>query len=224
VIATRTFVCTIGNAPNPVAKHTIAAGKFDEATVNGRGICVFETDAMLQCKGKAGYSAVGDCAGVPSPTGKGFAPPTAQFAIREAKACAHNLVATIDHKPLVTFFSSASPLHDPLPPGGGVLCAACAPSPAEHGTFPASMPTLALFFGITVRMYYDDHAPPHFHAYYGGHAAQIGIETLDILQGQLPRRALALVVEWALVHRPELRDNWTRAERHEALLPIEPLE
>jgi len=86
------------------------------------------------------------------------------------------------------------------------------------------MPTLALFFGITVRMYYDDHAPPHFHAYYGGDSAQIVIETLEVLEGQLPRRALALVVEWAMAHRHQLRDNWNRAERHEALLPIEPLE
>ena len=53
------------------------------------------------------------------------------------------------------------------------------------------MPTLALFFGITVRMYYEDHAPPHFHAYYGGDSAQIVIETLEVLAGQLPRRALA---------------------------------
>jgi NADH dehydrogenase len=102
-IATRTFVCTVGNAPNPVAKHTIAAGEFQEAQMNGRGIGIFETDAMLQCVGKPGYWAVGDCAGVPSPTGKGFSPPTAQVAIREAKACARNIIATIDGKPLVAF-------------------------------------------------------------------------------------------------------------------------
>jgi len=53
----------------------------------------------------------------------------------------------------------------------------------------------AVFFGITIRMYYDDHAPPHFHAYYQGNSAQISIETLAVLQGSLPRRALALVVE-----------------------------
>jgi NADH dehydrogenase len=102
-IRTRTFVCTVGNAPNPIAKHTIAAGGFKEAQMNGRGIGVFETDAMLRCEGKPGYWAVGDCAGIPSPSGKGFCPPTAQFAIREAKACAKNIVATIDGKPLVAF-------------------------------------------------------------------------------------------------------------------------
>lgn len=102
-IATRTFVCTVGNAPNPIVKHTIAAGGFEEAKVDGRGIGVFETDAMLQCLGKPGYWAVGDCAGVPSPSGKGFSPPTAQFAIREAKACAKNIVAAIDGTPMAKF-------------------------------------------------------------------------------------------------------------------------
>ncbi len=102
-IATRTFVCTVGNAPNPIAKQAIAAGGFQEAQANGRGLGIFETDAMLQCLGRPGYWAVGDCAGVPSPSGKGFSPPTAQFAIREAKTCARNIVAAIDGKPAVRF-------------------------------------------------------------------------------------------------------------------------
>jgi NADH dehydrogenase len=102
-INTRTFVCTVGNAPNPIAKHTIAAGNFKEAHVNGRGIGVFETDLMLQCIDKPGYWAVGDCAGVPSPTGKGYCPPTAQFAIREAKTGAQNIIAAIDKTPMVAF-------------------------------------------------------------------------------------------------------------------------
>ncbi|WP_394840186.1 FAD-dependent oxidoreductase [Pendulispora rubella] len=103
VIPTRTFICTVGNAPNPIVKRTILEGGFTEAKLNGREIGVFETDGMLQCLGKPGYWAVGDCAGVPSPTGKGFCPPTAQFAVREAKACARNILATIDRKPMVTF-------------------------------------------------------------------------------------------------------------------------
>ena len=102
-IATRTFVCTVGNAPNPIAKHTISAGGFKEAETNGRGIGVFETDEMLQCVGKPGYWAVGDCGGIPNPTGKGYSPPTAQFAIREAKACAKNIVAAIDGTAMVKF-------------------------------------------------------------------------------------------------------------------------
>lgn len=86
------------------------------------------------------------------------------------------------------------------------------------------MPTICQFFGIAVRMYFDEHAPPHFHAYYGSDAAVIEIETLRIREGYLPRRALALVVEWALEHRSELEENWRRADEHESLLPIAPLE
>ena len=86
------------------------------------------------------------------------------------------------------------------------------------------MPTLSIFFGIVIRMYYDDHPPPHFHAIYGEHEAKIGIETLEVIEGKLPRRALGLVLDWAELHRGELRDNWVRVEEHEALFPIAPLE
>jgi NADH dehydrogenase len=100
---TKTFVCTVGNAPNPIAAHLLAKGGFEEGQINGKRIGVFAADRNLQCNGKAGYWAVGDCAAIPSPTGQGFCPPTAQFAIREAAACARNIVATIDQKPLRPF-------------------------------------------------------------------------------------------------------------------------
>ncbi|MGH9363173.1 MAG: DUF4160 domain-containing protein [Thermoanaerobaculia bacterium] len=86
------------------------------------------------------------------------------------------------------------------------------------------MPTVSRFFGITIRMYYDDHPPPHFHAYYGGDVAQVAIDTLSVLEGSLPRRALSLVLEWAFAHRHELQENWRRAEAHEPLVAIAPLE
>ena len=73
-------------------------------------------------------------------------------------------------------------------------------------------------------MYFGDHAPPHFHAYYQGSEAMFAIDTLDTIAGALPRRAKNLVVEWALEHRPELRENWRRAEAGEELLSVEPLE
>lgn len=57
------------------------------------------------------------------------------------------------------------------------------------------MPTISRFFGISIRMYYDDHAPPHFHAYYGKNAVVVDIITLDVREGDIPRRALALVLE-----------------------------
>jgi hypothetical protein len=55
------------------------------------------------------------------------------------------------------------------------------------------MPTLSIFFGIVIRMHYDDHPPPRFHAIYGEHEAKIGIDTLELIEGKLPRRALGLV-------------------------------
>jgi NADH:ubiquinone reductase (H+-translocating) len=98
VIAARTFVCTVGNAPNPICKHAMKSGKFEEATSKGKALGIFATDAYLQCIDRPGYWAVGDCAGVPNPSGEGFCPPTAQFAIREAKTCAQNIVATMAGK------------------------------------------------------------------------------------------------------------------------------
>ncbi len=100
---TRTFVCTVGNAPNPIAAHLLATAGFAEGELNGRKIGVFLTDRTLACVGKEGYWAVGDCAAIPSPTGKGFCPPTAQFAIREAKTCAANILASIAKRPAKPF-------------------------------------------------------------------------------------------------------------------------
>ena len=86
------------------------------------------------------------------------------------------------------------------------------------------MPRVCEFFGILVAMYHNDHNPPHFHAEYAEHEASFSIHTLDVLEGQLPRRARALVVEWASLHRAELLANWELARRQLPLRPIEPLE
>ena len=86
------------------------------------------------------------------------------------------------------------------------------------------MPTISQFYGITIRMYFDDHPPPHFHAYYGSEAAKIDINTLDVQEGRLRRRTLALVLEWAVEHRAELLENWRLADAHRPLNPIAPLE
>jgi len=72
-------------------------------------------------------------------------------------------------------------------------------------------------------MYYRDHRPPHFHAIYGEYEAQIVIESLEPLAGELPPHALRLVQEWGEIHRAELEANWARAEAHAALDTIEPL-
>ena len=60
-----------------------------------------------------------------------------------------------------------------------------------------AMPRISTFYGIAIYMYYKDHAPPHFRAIYGDHEATIDIQTLEIHDGSLPRRAKDLVLEWA---------------------------
>jgi hypothetical protein len=86
------------------------------------------------------------------------------------------------------------------------------------------MPAISRFFGLTIYMYYNDHAPPHFHVEYNEWEAVYAIETLDTLRGELPRRAHSMIVEWALMKRGQLRANWANAERQLPLEQIEPLE
>ncbi|MBI4505280.1 MAG: DUF4160 domain-containing protein [Chloroflexi bacterium] len=86
------------------------------------------------------------------------------------------------------------------------------------------MPEISRFFGISIRMYFRDHEPPHFHALYDPHEALIEVETLAIYRGSLPRRALALVLEWAAFHRDALRHNWTLARSGSPLEPLPPLD
>lgn len=85
------------------------------------------------------------------------------------------------------------------------------------------MPELSRFYGIVIRMHFDDHAPPHFHALYGGEESLVEIHGLTFLQGRLPARARGLVVEWASLHQQELREAWERMERREPIGVIEPL-
>jgi len=73
-------------------------------------------------------------------------------------------------------------------------------------------------------MYFNDHEPAHFHAEYGEYEALIEIDTLAVLRGELPRRALALVLEWAVLHRQELRSAWRSARTGVSLGRIAPLE
>ena len=86
------------------------------------------------------------------------------------------------------------------------------------------MPEVTRFFGIVIRMYFNDHEPAHFHAEYGEFEGLIEIETLAILRGDLPRRALALVLEWAALHRQELRSDWESARLGTPLQQIAPLD
>lgn len=86
------------------------------------------------------------------------------------------------------------------------------------------MPEISRFYGIIIRMFYNDHNPPHFHAIYQEYEAVLDIKTLEILEGHLPKRAMSLVIEWAIEHRKELILNWEKARNHETLDRIEPLD
>ena len=85
------------------------------------------------------------------------------------------------------------------------------------------MSEISRFYGIIVAMFFGDHNPPHFHARYGAEKVAIEIETLRILEGHLPPRALGLVIEWASQHKNELMQNWELAKNNQAPKKIEPL-
>ena len=85
------------------------------------------------------------------------------------------------------------------------------------------MPELSRFYGIVVKMYFDDHPPPHFHAEYGEHEVLIEINTLAVFAGHFPARALGLVIEWASMYQDELKREWQNAESMQSLGKIPPL-
>ena len=86
------------------------------------------------------------------------------------------------------------------------------------------MPEVSRFFGISIRMYFDDHNPPHFHAIYPGAEIEVGIDPLTVLRGRFPRRAFGMALEWAAMHQEELLDNWDRLHNDEASQRIDPLD
>lgn len=69
------------------------------------------------------------------------------------------------------------------------------------------MPLISRFFGIAIYMYYDDHAPPHFHAIYGDEEGLIDIRQCNLISGRLSPRVLGLVIEWASYHKEELLEK-----------------
>lgn len=85
------------------------------------------------------------------------------------------------------------------------------------------MPTISIFYGIVIQMFWKDHAPPHFHAMYGGYEVMINIQTLEVLGGKMPKRALALVLEWASQHRNELLEDWKLCQKKLSPKKISPL-
>jgi hypothetical protein len=86
------------------------------------------------------------------------------------------------------------------------------------------MPELSRFYGIIIRMFYGDHSPPHFHAVYQDEQIQVNIESLEVMEGRMSRRAVALILEWAALHRQELRQAWVLASSNQEPSKIAPLE
>ena len=86
------------------------------------------------------------------------------------------------------------------------------------------MPEISRFFGIVIKMFFDDHNPPHFHAEYDSDIGLIDIRNLSVFSGQLPPRVRGLVIEWAALHQEELIADWERARAQQELLKIAPLE
>ena len=88
------------------------------------------------------------------------------------------------------------------------------------------MPTIAMFYGIIIRMYFapGEHDPPHFHVYYNEYKATVDIRTCEILAGNLPQKQTKLVLAWAELHQDELGANWKLVMNGEQPFQIKPLQ
>ena len=82
------------------------------------------------------------------------------------------------------------------------------------------MPEITRFYGIVIKLFFGDHPPPHFHAVYGEHVGLFSIDTLDMIEGDLPSRARRLVNEWAKKHQDELKKMWN-SQKFRKLPPLE---
>jgi Domain of unknown function (DUF4160) len=77
------------------------------------------------------------------------------------------------------------------------------------------MPTISIFYGIIVQMYWRDHNPPHIHVWYQGDEAIVSIETGEVIGGRLPRTGANIIREWVGLRRQELLLNWERGRLHQ---------
>ena len=84
------------------------------------------------------------------------------------------------------------------------------------------MPQISFFYGIIILMNFSDHAPAHFHAWYGEYKVIVHIESA-VVKGEMPGRALKMILEWLDLHREELMDNWQKAQAGNQLEKIAPL-
>jgi hypothetical protein len=70
------------------------------------------------------------------------------------------------------------------------------------------MPVITRFYGIVIKMYFNDHLPPHLHAIYGEYNGLFDLNTLELIEGDLPVRAVRLVMEWGKDYKDELIKMW----------------
>ena len=84
------------------------------------------------------------------------------------------------------------------------------------------MPTISMFYGVIIRMYYDEHNPPHFHAFYGDYKAIFSFDG-EIIEGTMSSSKKKLIMAWTLIHKEELIANWQLAKNSEILYNINPL-
>jgi hypothetical protein len=84
------------------------------------------------------------------------------------------------------------------------------------------MPVIARFYGLVIKMYFQqsEHNPPHIHAVYGEYIGVIDIQRSEMIEGDLPPKALALVREWVEQYRADLLEIWNTQN----FKPIPPLE
>jgi hypothetical protein len=86
-----------------------------------------------------------------------------------------------------------------------------------------AVPTISIFYGIIIQIFWGDHSPPHFHALYAEHEVLIDIRTLMVIRGKMPKRALSMILEWAFNHQDELMENWSLCQKNQSPKKIAPL-
>jgi hypothetical protein len=74
------------------------------------------------------------------------------------------------------------------------------------------MPVVSTFYGIIIKMFFRDHNPPHIHAVYGEYNGLIDLNTFELVEGDLPPRALKLVQEWGQINQDTLLKMWKSQE------------
>ena len=72
------------------------------------------------------------------------------------------------------------------------------------------MSELSRFYGLIIKMFFrqSEHNPPHIHVEYGEFVGVIDIQSFEMIEGDLPRRALDMVQEWCGLHKDELMVIW----------------